>query len=340
MNSKQVYVNGVKDVQIIDCELDADNLKPTECLIETYVSYISPGTELSRVFGLKKGAVYPMQPGYCSVGKVLKKGTEVYQAEVGDVVYFEAPHGSHQIYDYTKTSGSLYKLNAETTYEEGAFLTMCLIAMNGILPVDVKLGDTCVILGLGTLGLILSVLYKEAGAKVIAVDPMKNRCQQAREMGIACTVDCAPEEQVTAIMSLTGGKGAEIVVDATGLSACIETCVKLAAKHGQVVLLGSPRTDYITNVTPVFNAIHMKMLTVIGALNSRYPYEEVKGSRLCIERNLKYLEDLYSKKVIDVNKFISHRIPPTSEALMEAYDGLMNRKDRYTGVVINWKEDK
>ena len=63
MNSKQVYVNGVKDVQIIDCELDADNLKPTECLIETYVSYISPGTELSRVFGLKKGAVYPMQPG-------------------------------------------------------------------------------------------------------------------------------------------------------------------------------------------------------------------------------------------------------------------------------------
>ena len=338
MLTKQVFVNGKMDVEVKSVELDENNLKPTECLIETYVSYISPGTELSRVFALKQGATYPMQPGYCSVGRILKKGSAVYQAEVGDIVFNSAPHGSHCIYDYTTTDGTLYKLSDDTTFEEGAFLNMCQIAMNGILPVDMKLGDTCVVMGLGTLGLILSILYKEAGARVIAVDPVKSRCRQALDMGIECVVDSPIAEQYAKIMELTQGKGAEVVVDATGVSACIETAVCLAAKYGQVVLLGSPRVSYTSDITPTFNAIHMKMLTVIGALNSRYPYDAPKGSRLSISRNLEYLEGLMQRKVIDVNKFISHRIAPTAEALLKAYDGLMNKKDEYTGVVINWKQ--
>ena len=338
MLTKQVFVNGKMDVEVKSVELDENNLKPTECLIETYVSYISPGTELSRVFALKQGATYPMQPGYCSVGRILKKGSAVYQAEVGDIVFNSAPHGSHCIYDYTKTDGTLYKLSDDTTFEEGAFLNMCQIAMNGILPVDMKLGDTCVVMGLGTLGLILSILYKEAGARVIAVDPVKSRCRQALDMGIECVVDSPIAEQYAKIMELTQGKGAEVVVDATGVSACIETAVCLAAKYGQVVLLGSPRVSYTSDITPTFNAIHMKMLTVIGALNSRYPYDAPKGSRLSISRNLEYLEGLMQRKVIDVNKFISHRIAPTADALLKAYDGLMNKKDEYTGVVINWKQ--
>jgi 2-desacetyl-2-hydroxyethyl bacteriochlorophyllide A dehydrogenase len=337
MLSKQVFVNGKMDIEIKDVELHTENLKPTECLIETYVSYISPGTELSRVFALKKGATYPMQPGYCSVGRILKKGSGVYQAEVGDIVFNSAPHGSHCIYDYTKTDGTLYKLNPDTLLEEGAFLNMCLIAMNGILPVDMKLGDTCVIMGLGTLGLILSILYKEAGARVIAVDPVKSRCRQALDMGIECVVDVPISEQYEKIMELTGGKGAEIVVDASGVSACIETAVRLTATYGQVVLLGSPRVSHTSDITPTFNAIHMKMLTVIGALNSRYPYDAPKGSRLSISRNLEYTERLMNKKVIDVNKFISHRIKPTVAELLAAYDGLMNKKEEYTGVVIDWR---
>jgi len=338
MKSNCIVVNGVKDVVIVEKEIDETSLKPEECLIESYVSYISPGTELSRVFGLKKGAQYPMQPGYCCVGKILKKGENVYQAEVGDIVYFSGTHSSHQIYDYTKTDGTLYKLNPATTYEEGAFLNMCQIAMNGILPIDVKLGDTCVILGLGTIGLILSVLYMQMGIKVIAVDPVKTRCNQARDMGVKYVVDCAPQDQIKEIMALTGAKGADIVVDASGLSVCIETGVQIAAKHGHVVLLGSPRSDYQTNVTPIFNAIHMKMLTVTGALNSRYPYEDTKGTRMSIHRNLTYLEGLMNQKIIDVNKFISHRIAPNVDEVMAAYEGLMNKKNEYTGVIINWKE--
>lgn len=338
MLARNVVIQGIKDVSVVEREIDAENLRPHECLIETHVSLISAGTELSRVFGLKKGATYPVNPGYCSVGKILKKGGKVYQAEEGDVVLFSGPHSSHQIYDYTVSDGAiLHKLSDGITPEEGAFLMMCWIAMNGILPVDVKPADSCAVMGLGTLGLILSILYKQMGAKVISVDPMKHRCALAKEMGISHVVDCAAENQAEEIMVLTGGKGADIVVDASGLSACVETCIKVAAKYGQVILLGSPRADYTTNITPTFSAIHTKMLTVIGAFNRRYPYEEKEGSRLSGRRAMKYLEGLLCEKVIDVNKFISHIISPTAEDLMFAYDGLMNKKNDFTGVIIDWK---
>ncbi len=338
MLAKYAVVNGIRDVAITEREIHPELLNPTECLLETCVSLISAGTELSRVYGLKKGAVYPAYPGYCSVGKLLKKGNDVYQAEEGDIVLFSGPHASLQIFDYINSDGGiLYKLHKDTSPEQGAFLMMCWIAMNGILPLDVKLGDTCVVMGLGNLGLIVSILYKQMGVKVIAVDPTKHRAALAREMGIEYVVDCAPENQTEAVMALTGGRGADIAVDASGLSVCVETCIYVAAKYGQVLLLGSPRTDYTTNVTPSFYAIHTKMLTVTGALNRRYPFEEKEGSRLSMKRSMQYLESLLQQKTIDVSKFISHTIKPTSEELLLAYDGLMNKKDVFTGVIIDWR---
>ena len=88
MLAKYAVVNGIRDVAIAEREIHPEHLSPTECLLETHVSFISAGTELSRVFGLKKGAAYPAYPGYCSVGKLLKKGEDIYQAEEGDIVLF------------------------------------------------------------------------------------------------------------------------------------------------------------------------------------------------------------------------------------------------------------
>lgn len=337
MITRNIIINGVKDVIVTEENIDETQIKPTECFIETYVSLISPGTELSRVFGLKKGGIYPTKPGYCSVGKILAKGEKVYQADVGDVVLFSGPHSSSQIYDYTTSDGGiLYKLNDKTTPEEGSFLMMCWIAMNGILPADVKLGDTVVIMGLGTLGLILSILYKQMGTKVISVDPEVHRCELAKSMGIEYTVDCEPDKQVEKIMELTNQNGADIVVDASGQSQCIETCIKIAAEFGQVLLLGSPRTDYTTNITPMLNMIHTKMLNVIGSFNRRYPFDKKEGSRLYIARSMKYLESLLNNKTIDINKFISHRVSP--DKIMYAYNGLMNHRNEFTTVIIDWKK--
>lgn len=339
--ASSVVINGVKDVCLIQEEIDPKRTSTNDCLIKSEVSLISAGTELSRVFGLKKGAVYPVRPGYCSVGKILEIGTELQAKgyDIGDRVLFNGPHSSLQFYDPMKSDGGvLFKLREETSSIEGSFLMMCWIAMNGILPADVKLGDTVAIMGMGTLGLILSIYYQQMGVEVIALEPVTHRAKLAKAIGVPHVINCEPSEQFESVMELTDKKGVDIVVDATGLSESIETAIKIAGKHGQVILMGSPRTAYETNVTDSFNAIHTKMLTVIGAFNRRYPYEEQEGSRLSIHRSLKYIETLLNKKIIDVDRFISHVIAPTEENLLEAYDGLMNKKNEYTGVIIDWSK--
>lgn len=336
MKAKSVIINGVKDVSLIEETLEIDHLGPQECVIENSVSFISPGTELSRVFGLKKGATYPVRPGYCSVGKVIAKGTDLRGIEIGDRVIHSGNHASAFRYDVSKREvGGLYKLDPRLTNREGGVLKMCWIAMNGILCVDVKPFDTVVIYGLGILGQVLVILYKQMGVKVIGVDPVVSRCDLAKKLGLKTVVSCPPADQIKTIMQLTNNKGADIVVDATGISAAIDTAIQTAAKNAQVVLLGSPRVDYVTNITPMLNAIHMKNINVKGALNRLYPFEEKEGSRICIRRGLDYLSELMINKTIDVENFISHTIAP--EDIMQAYDGLMNDKEVYTGVMINWE---
>lgn len=336
MIAKEIIINGIQDVSLVERKIHPESLQDTECLIETAVSLISPGTELSRVFGLKPGATYPVSPGYCSVGTIQAKGDALSHVHVGDRVLFSGPHASRKIYDYSKSDGGiLFPLDPALSDEEGAFLMMCWIAMNGILPAEVKLGDRVVVFGLGTLGLILSLLYQEMGVDVLAVDPVKERCTLAETMGVLSTLDCAPNQQIDAIMNHTNQQGADIVVDATGLSVCILSSFEVAAKNGQVLLLGSPRTPFTTDVTPYLNMIHRKMLTVRGSFNRRYPYQEQEGSRLSITRSLTYLSGLLIQKKIDVSHFISHIIPP--EEAMTGYAGLMHHKDEYTGVIIQWK---
>jgi 2-desacetyl-2-hydroxyethyl bacteriochlorophyllide A dehydrogenase len=336
MKIRSVIIHGVKDVSIVDDELDVETLNPHMVLIENTVSFISPGTELSRVFGLKVGATYPVRPGYCSLGTVIKKGDKVKHVNIGDKVIHSGAHASAYLYDQSNSeSGNLYKMDPRLSDREGAVLKMCWISMNGILCVDVKIFDTVVIFGLGILGQVVALLYKQMGVKVIVVDPVQSRCEQAKDLGLTNIVNCPPNEQVKAVMSLTNNKGANIVVDATGISAAIDTAIQCAAKNAQVVLLGSPRVDHVANMTPLLNAIHMKNLSIKGALNRLYTFEEKDGSSLSIRRGLDYLSELMINKTIDVEKFITHTIKP--EDIMEAYEGLMNNKEVYRGVIIDWK---
>ncbi len=105
--TKNVVINGVEDVRLIEETVDPKAVSAKECLIESEVSLISAGTELSRVFGLKKGAVYPVRPGYCSVGKILAIGNDFAGFNVGDRVLFNGPHSSLQFYDPSKSDGGV-----------------------------------------------------------------------------------------------------------------------------------------------------------------------------------------------------------------------------------------
>ena len=324
------------------CEIEPfdynpSNLKDNEAIIETNMSLISAGTELSRVYEIKQGFSYPVYPGYTTVGKVLAKGKAVLDVEVGDRIFCTAHHASINIHkQMNKTQGSqLFKMDERLTDKQMCLVQMGMIAMNAVNACNGKITDTVAIYGLGTIGIITALLFKSAGMRVIAFDPIESRCNLTRELGIEEVYDCKPIDQVEILKSITEGKGADINIDVSGISGAINNCILGAAKHGQVILLGSPRAPFTCDITPIFNAIHMKMLEVKGAFNECQAFYEVEGTRLNVIRNIKTVERLLLDGTIDADKLISHIIKP--DQIMEAYHGLMFEKEEYHCVAIDWK---
>jgi len=228
----------------------------------------------------------------------------------------------------------IFRANRDICPKEASLFNLGLIAVSSVAATEIKPGDTAAVFGLGAIGLIAAKLYKEAGARVIGADPVKSRCDRALEFGIDECVSVSPDKQVEEIRGLTGGRGADICADVTGDSRAIANAVLSAAVYGQVILTGTPRADAEMNVTPVFNRIHMNMLTVKGAFNSLYPLRETEGCRITVERNLRYFEKLLAGGIIDAGKIISHTIKPGE--IREAYHGLMYDKENYFCVVIDW----
>ena len=168
MKSRRVVINDKEDVAIEEVELG--ELQPGQIRIRTEYSLISAGTELSRVFKLKEGAKYPAYPGYCSTGIVLQSNIEGFRE--GDHVLFSGPHADLHNFDPLHSDGSiLYRLDPSTDMKKAPYMVMCWIALNGILPADVKIGDTVAVFGLGTLGILVSLYYQMAGCRVIGFEP-------------------------------------------------------------------------------------------------------------------------------------------------------------------------
>lgn len=308
-----------------------------EFLIRNRVSLISAGTELSRVFAIKKGFSYPVYPGYASVGEIVAIGASVEGFEPGDRVFHSGAHRSlSKVTNDRVTQGlKVIKLDGDADPAADSLCAYGLIALNGVHAADVQLGDTLAVFGLGPIGLCAAMLYKERGARVIALDPVKKRCEIARALGIEEVFGCAPDEQIEAVVSATGGRGADISVDVTGLSPAILNAILSTGKHGQVILLGTPRAGYTADITPCFNHLHMKMITLKGAFNELNPYTKREGSRFYVENDFAYWRG-FARRHPELGRMITQRVRP--EEIESAYHGLYYDKENYVCTVIVWDD--
>ncbi len=306
-----------------------------EFLIRNRVSLISAGTELSRVFAIKRGFSYPVYPGYASVGEIVAVGAKVEGFMPGDRVFHSGAHRSlSKITNDRVTQGlKIVKLDGDADPAVDSLSAFGLIALNGVHAADVQLGDTLAVFGLGPIGLCAAMLFSERGARVIALDPVKKRCEVARELGIGEVLNCTPDEQIEAVVSATGGRGADIAVDVTGLSPAILNAILSTAKHGQVILLGTPRSGFTADITPCFNHLHMKMITLKGAFNELNPYTKREGSRFYVENDFCYWRG-FARRHPELAYMITQRIKP--EQIESAYHGLYYDKENNVCTVIVW----
>ncbi|MFE1437051.1 MULTISPECIES: zinc-dependent alcohol dehydrogenase family protein [Streptomyces] len=108
----------------------------------------------------------------------------------------------------------------------------------GVLNGGVRPGDTVVVVGAGPVGLAaVATARLFSPERVIAVDVAAARLEAARGMGADAVAD-AREDPAQLVADLTGGLGADVVVEAVGLPETFEMCTRMVRAGGHVANVG------------------------------------------------------------------------------------------------------
>ncbi|WP_030269684.1 S-(hydroxymethyl)mycothiol dehydrogenase [Streptomyces sp. NRRL B-24484] len=159
-------------------------------------------------------------------------------------------------------------------------------------------GDSVAVIGCGGVGSAAVLGARLAGAsRIIAVDVDARKLAAAQKLGATHTVDSSAADAVEAIRELTGGNGADVVIDAVGRPETYQQAFYARDLAGTVVLVGVP--------TPEMQ-LELPLLDVFGrggALKSSW-YGDCLPSR-----DFPMLIDLYLQGRLDLDAFVSETIP-------------------------------
>jgi S-(hydroxymethyl)mycothiol dehydrogenase len=176
---------------------------------------------------------------------------------------------------------------------------------------NVGRGDTVAVIGCGGVGTAAVVGSRLGGAaRIIAVDVDDRKLDQAAKLGATHTVNSRETDPVEAIRELTGGFGADVVIDAVGRPETYRQAFYARDLAGTVVLVGVP--------TPEMR-LELPLLDVFGrggALKSSW-YGDCLPSR-----DFPMLIDLYLQGRLDLDAFVSELIP--LDGIEEAFARMRN----------------
>ena len=189
------------------------------------------------VTSLKPGDKVALEPGV-PCGACARCVTGEYNL-CGAVVFKGAPPvtGCNQLY-VTHPAQWCFVLPDGLPTRDGSLLEPLAVGMHSAYQGGVKAGSSVVILGGGTIGLCTLNACKASGAtKVIVVEESPARIQAAEKMG-AIVVDFSKHDVAEKVMELTGGCGADIVMEASGNAKAFFQATALVRGGGTIVCIG------------------------------------------------------------------------------------------------------
>ena len=259
-------------------------LQSNEVRLRTTYSGISQGTELTVYRGvnpymLKKwdsarklfvqgeqaSLEYPAGSGYEAVGRVIETGPAVNKVAIGDVVYGGEWYGwKHKTtHVLTEDAALRQKMPGNVDPRLGVFIPLLQTSFNGILDSHVNLGETAVVFGAGVVGQLALQFLKLAGADVIMVDLAQERLAFAKRLGADDVIDGSTVNPGEYVKERTGGRGADVCIEAAGSDLALHEAIRCCAYSGKVVCLGfNPHPASRLNLGEEF---HHNRITIVGS---------------------------------------------------------------------------
>jgi 2-desacetyl-2-hydroxyethyl bacteriochlorophyllide A dehydrogenase len=245
-----------------------------QLLVRAECSGISAGTEMLAYRGeldprlLRDEALgalggtfeYPFSYGYSAVGRVersrgaLQEGTRVF-----------AFHPHQELFvvderDALPLDGGDARL--------AALLPLVETGLQISLDAGPRLEEHVVVMGLGCVGALAAALLARAGARVVGAEPHEPRRRAAAELGVASV---APEELPGRVREASGGRGATLLVEATGNPAALVDGLPLLAHEGTALVCSWYGTKTVP--LPLGAEFHRRRLTLRSSQVSSIPSE-------------------------------------------------------------------
>jgi L-iditol 2-dehydrogenase len=208
-----------------------------------------------------------------------------------------------------------YHLPDGVSFEQAAMVEPVSIAVHAVGLAPFTLGVTAVVVGAGTIGLLIIQVLRAAGCKqIIAVDIDDGKFDLARKFGAAQCWDPREGDLVQRLRSLTNGRGADLAFDAVGLRSTVEQAAGLLRKGGALILVGnlSPKAEF------PLQSVVTREIALFGSCASSGEYP------LCL--------DLIQQGKVDVDSLIS-AAPPLKEGA-EWFQRLYNKEGGLLKVVL------
>ncbi len=373
----QQLTQQLKTGQMEIVEVPVPRLQSGQLLVRNHYSVISAGTEGKTVSDARKGylakarsrqkevkqvldlvkaqgfkaaydvvmnkleALSPL--GYSCAGEVIAIAPDVKGFKVGDKVACGGATASHA--DVVAVPKNLCtKVADQVSSKEAAFTTIASIALQGIRQSDLQVGGTCVVIGLGLIGIIAMKLLEASGIKAFGIDVDAGAVERARKkFGFSAALRSA-SGLVDEVQLGSGGYGADAVLITAGTSSLdpVNLAGQLCRQKGIVVVVGAvptgfDRKDYYRK------ELDLRMSCSYGPGRYDARYEEqgidypVAYARWTEQRNMQTIADLLAADKLVFSDMISHTFP--LEEASKAYGLILEKKESFLGILIRYPEE-
>lgn len=317
-------------------KVDLKEVAENEALVETEFSVISGGTERACIMGMPNTASdhFPKRLGYCSIGYIRQIGSCVKDFAVGDRVLVY--HGHHTNINVVPTSKLTKVANDELPSLDAAFVIIASMGLGGVRRLEIEIGESAMVMGLGLLGLFSVQFCRLNGAyPVIAADPNPSRRELALKLGADYALDPTEEGFVARVKELTGGKGINACVEVTGVSAAMKQALECASYMGRISLLGCTRISDCA--VDYYRMVHKPAVQLIGAHNVARPKVESYPHHWTHHDDCRAILDLLAAGRIQIGPIFSRLVKP--EDASEIYLQLCDDPNFPIGTVFDWRKN-
>lgn len=171
---------------------------------------------------------------------------------------------------YAHPIGLIHKIPDSMTWEEGVMVEPLTIGIHANHRAKVKAGETVLVTGAGSIGMLVALVAREYGATPIMADPVQERLDFCRELGIENVCNNAKEDLVEYLGKIGGGHLPIVAIDCSGAGPVVEHMADYVRHGGRVAFVGWPKGPSSIDVSWYLR----KELDLFGCRNSNFEFPE------------------------------------------------------------------